>query len=370
MIKSAVEKFRMPGRKIFMAIVSVAVLTGIVFTGCSPGSNPIPDAEDYSTTQTQTATQPVTEPPVIINPLTGLPGFKADAVGKRPVAVVVENHPDARPQWGFCSPDIVTEYLVEGGISRMVWYYADPRDIPKVGPMRSARHDFVEVAEGFDAIFVHWGWSFVAEDAIKKRGVNNLNGLNGKYFFRDKSRKVALEHTGYSNGESIIKGIADKNYNMNVRPDAAEPFKFAENASTAGEIVKKINFEFSSSYRHNFDYNESDKLYYNHMNGKPMKEDGGKQMAVTNVILLYLPVTSYNNTILREMDLTGGEGYFASGGMGRTITWKKGNTPSSPLKLYDSDGSELRLTPGKSYIGFVPLATKAKTSVSSGESVN
>ena len=40
-------------------------------------------------------------PDPILNPLTGIEGYNEDAVGKRPVAVVVENSPDARPQWGI-----------------------------------------------------------------------------------------------------------------------------------------------------------------------------------------------------------------------------------------------------------------------------
>lgn len=81
-----------------------------------------------------------------IDPLTGLSGFKAQ--GKCPIAIVVNNSKPARPQWGLCTPDIVFEGVTEAGITRMLWLYSDINKIPdKVGSLRSARHDFVEIAE-------------------------------------------------------------------------------------------------------------------------------------------------------------------------------------------------------------------------------
>lgn len=331
------------------------------------------DSADETTASTaQPTTQTSTtqaETVKLKNPLTGVDGLSDTAAGKRPIAVVVENSPAARPQWGLCSADIVIEGVVEGGITRMLWLYADVNTIPKVGPLRSARHDFVEMAEGLNAVFVHWGWSNVAEDAINSRKVDHINGLNGVYFFRDNSRNVDSEHRGYTNGESIATALKDKNINTMVSAAYAAPFRFVkENAlrTPAGGACEKVSFAFSSAYRHDFRYNGADRLYYNYMNESPMLEDGGKQMVVTNVILLYCPVASYSNTILMEMDLTGGSGLYVSNGASETITWKKGNTPGALLRLYAADGSELPLNPGKSYIGLVPAAQSGNTAIISG----
>ena len=63
-------------------------------------------------------------------------------------------------------------------------------------------------------------------------------------------------------------------------------------------------------------------------------------MEVTNVLVLYCPVKSMGDAGgCIDMDLTGGNGIYASNGTYEQITWKKGNTPASPLKLYASDGS-------------------------------
>ena len=53
----------------------------------------------------------------------------------------------------------------------MLCMFADASRLPdKIGPTRSARHYFVEIAEGFDSIFVHFGGSpqgYNALDAAK-----------------------------------------------------------------------------------------------------------------------------------------------------------------------------------------------------------
>lgn len=307
-----------------------------------------------------------------VNPLTGLDGLAQEAVGKRPVAVMINNAPAARPQWGLCSPDIVIEGLVEGGMTRMMWLFADVNSIPKIGSLRSARHDFLEVAEGFDAIFVHWGGSVYAYDALRQRNVDDIDGMvySNSYFYRDKSRKVATEHTGCTDGERLAKAV-DK---IIKRPEAKQayqtPFSFVEEGkqqALSGGACESVRFSFSSAYTHTFRYDASTGLYQNFMNDKPMTQDGGKQMAVSNVLLLYCPVKSMGDSSgCIDMDLTGGSGVYVSNGTQEKITWKKGNTPSNPIKLYAANGAELNLNPGKSYIGFVPAGRQENTVISAG----
>ncbi len=350
-------------------LLIVALIAGIFIWGKHVKNK----AESSVPTTQQTTETPATEPPTTqavlvrnINPLTGLPGFNEAAFGKRPIAVVVENSPDARPQWGLCSPDIVIEGVVEGGITRMLWLYADVNTMPKVGPVRSARHDFVEMAEGLNATYIHWGGSQNAYDAIAIRKIDHIDGMDysGKYFFRDNSRNVASEHTGYTKGESIAKGLSDLNINTELNSAYYSPFKFSAQGTPvtlSGGTCQSIALAFSSNYKHTFKFNSADKLYYNYINSKSMVEDGGKQMSVTNVIVLYCLVTPLNDYLHHiEMDLTGGNGVLAANGGYENITWKKG-APNDMLKLYSADGSELKLNAGKSFIGFVPTSQADNT---------
>ena len=78
------------------------------------------------------------EPPPPPCPLTGeqAPGGR---VPERPaLAIKVENLPEARPQYGLDTADIVYEEPVEGGITRFIVIY-QCRDANRVEPVRSAR---------------------------------------------------------------------------------------------------------------------------------------------------------------------------------------------------------------------------------------
>ena len=113
-----------------------------------------------------------------INPLTGENNLATSAKGQRPIAFMINNNPSARPHWGLCSADVVIEGLVEGGSTRMMWLFSDVSNVPKIGSLRSMRHDFVEIADGFDAVLVHWGGSPQAYTSVSTNGVDELDGLS------------------------------------------------------------------------------------------------------------------------------------------------------------------------------------------------
>lgn len=346
-------------------LILVAILVGVlIYFGSDQGEASLEESGSGTPVEDRTLSGPV-------NPLTGEAGFDAEKLGVRPVAIMINNAPAARPQWGLCSPDIVFEGLVEGGATRMMWVYADVDDIPKVGSVRSARHDFVELAEGLDAQFVHWGGSDLAYDAMSARGVDDIDGISyeGRYFFRDQSRDVAIEHRGYTTGEDIVKAIRELGRRTELDPGYAEPFAFGapgEMRALSGGSCQSVSFDFSSvsSYSHTFNYDAQEKLYYNRIGGAPMCQDDGEQMAVTNVLLLYCTVRNTGDSAGHmEMSLTSGSGVYISNGTYESIRWEKGD-PGDPLKLESEDGTELILNSGKSYIGFVPTSEEESVTIS------
>ena len=124
-----------------------------------------------------------------VNPLTGATvseGFDENSLNQRTVAFVVENAPEARPQFNMddpeLSPDIVLEGEVEAGITRMLWLYADYNKLPeRIGPMRSARPPYIRFSELFDSVFIHWGQSaskgaYVGADTVFEQDeVDHIN---------------------------------------------------------------------------------------------------------------------------------------------------------------------------------------------------
>jgi hypothetical protein len=77
---------------------------------------------------------------------------------RRPLAVMIENSVDSRPQSGLGSADVVYEAVAEGGVTRfMGMYYCDAAmtDDLMVAPVRSARIYFVNLVSEYDALYNH-----------------------------------------------------------------------------------------------------------------------------------------------------------------------------------------------------------------------
>lgn len=360
-------------------VISILMVLAVILTfGACKDDNNYEQTGNVSTTEKEESTTENNELPENVNPLTGRADLSESAIGARPIAIMVENSPSARPQWGITTPDIVIEGVVEGGITRMMWIYADAQDIPKkVGPTRSARHDYVEIAKGMNAIFVHWGGSngndfkskgnfTLAYQTIANLGVNNIDGMkySGTYFFRDTTRNTSSEHRGCTSGTNIINAISKIGYSTKQTVKDWAPFKVStDSANTVwgDESVtgpcSSITITFSSGYVHTFKYDADSKKYVNYLNNKVMTDgNDGKQMAVENVIVMYTPITTLNTGKGHKewnMEITNGEGCYVSNGVGQKIYWKK-DGKSSALKFYGVNGQELTINPGQTWIGVVP----------------
>ncbi len=321
--------------------------------------------------------------PYGVNPLTGRADLSEGSQGSRPVAIMVENSPAARPQWGITTPDLIIEGVVEGGITRMMWIYADAEKIPdKVGPVRSARHDFVEIAAGMNAIYVHIGGSNgskvnlnLAYQAIENLKVDNIDGTKwfDTYFKRDTTRQTAIEHRAYTAKDYIKKATERFGYSVNQTLSKWTPYNVIVEDSTelqfdnsVSGLCSEIKVTFSGGYKYTFKYNEADKRYYNYLNDKIMT-DGNNQnkMAVENVIVLYSEVTTLDTKEGHKewnLEESRGTGLYISEGVGQRITWIKAGQ-SAPLTLIGSDGKKLKVNTGQTWMGIIPKANSQFTEV-------
>lgn len=358
----------------FVSVLLAVLLVVSSFAGCNK-EEPEPETTETTTEPVETTTEPPI--PENINPLTGVADLSENSIGSRPVAIMVENSPEARPQWGISTPDIVIEGVAEGGITRMMWVYADVNKIPeKVGPVRSARHDYVELAKGMNAIFVHWGGSNGSKvglnlgyQTIRNLGVNNIDGMShGTYFFRDTTRATSIEHRGCITKTNIINAIANLGYSTKQTDDNWMPYSVVPNTNSSVETMScsEISAYFANGYVHNFRYSNAENKYYNYLNNRVMTDgNNGSSMAVENVIILYVPVSTLNTKEGHKewnLEATNGEGYYAYGGKVQKICWSKAGK-SAPLKITTPDGKELTVNQGQTWMGFVPAANKSFTNI-------
>jgi hypothetical protein len=167
-----------PTRALVRAIVPLA-LGSVVLTGCGGGSK-----DSSSGDSTPAAGSSAPSKPVVPStwPLTGLPAPDGASETKHSVYIAkIDNTGDSKPQYGIGSADLVTQELVEGGITRLaVFFYSKLPD--KVGPIRSMRLTDIGVAKPLDAKLVTSGAAPVTLQGLAKAGVKfiDMNNSNVK----------------------------------------------------------------------------------------------------------------------------------------------------------------------------------------------
>lgn len=301
---------------------------------------------------------PEPEPTVGDNPLTGL-DVADDYVNTRPAAVVLNNIKAAMPMYGISQVDILFELPAEGGITRMVGIFQDPRQVPKLGSVRSARDYFLDVAGGFDAVLIHAGGSPLAYSLIKSQKVDAWDGVNGTYghlFYRDKARisSAGYEHSLFTTGQDITEEWNKTSTRTAHANGYRNGLTFSlESTITGGSPATTITAPFSGYKTGVFTYDEATGLYQVSQYGKPFVDgETGEQFAVTNVLALQTSVAaiSGDDKGRQSVKLQGsGQGIYACEGEYIPIKWSKGDW-DDPFVFTTADGSPLVLKCGKTYV--------------------
>lgn len=295
--------------------------------------------------------EPEAAKPSLSYPLTGLQSDKE--MKERPVMVMVENSPKARPQTGLDQADIVYEILAEGDITRFVAVYQSQK--PEViGPVRSIRPYFVQLGEQIDAVIVHAGWSQDAMNLIASRKLNHLDQVYGddKYYWRDKSRKAP--HNLYTSIEKVREGAVNKKF----RPEWKEvKLPFLQNGTTIeGTLANLVTIPYINGYKVSYQYDESTNTYLRTMAGKPHNDkETDKQLSAANLLIVEAKHRILDKAGRRDVDVIGpGKGYLLQQGSAQEIVWEN---KDGLIRAY-ANGKELPLLQGKTWVQVVPTGTK------------
>ena len=309
------------------------------------------------------AVEPEEEIPANQNLLTGVPDLTDGAIGKRPVAVMVNNVSYAMPQYGVSQADIIFEIPVEGDATRFMALYGDYTQVPKICPIRSCRYYFPALSQGFDAFYVNWGIDDSIADYLEALDLDQIEGITntGGLFGRDQDRLnqgYSLEHTGYFDGTKLVSYIESQGLRTDLNEDKKGPaFQFnglEEQLKPEGSDCTSVQINFGAQSSQ-FTYDAENKVYLKQINGDA-QVDGktGEQLAFTNVFVLETDISVRDSVGHKEIDWDGGTdsvGYYVSNGGVQKITWSKDyNNESSYLRFYDESGQEISINRGKSYI--------------------
>lgn len=280
-----------------------------------------------------------------------------DVATRTPIAVVVENHPDARPQSGLNKAAMVYETLAEGGITRFLAIYQD-EDAEYIGPVRSARPYFVDWAYSLKAMFAHVGGNSNALAMIPRLGVYDINQFAfGSYFWRDNKRFAP--HNVYTTTEKLRAAAKTKKYpekNENIPSYLFKNDEKLEQRGVDATFTIGLNYGFAVSYA----YSKADNYYYRSIGGvKQLDRETGEQLRAKNVLICFSDITPGKSTAGEQMmniRTTGtGTSIFNIDGKKTQGTWKR--SEGGIIRFYNTEGAELKLNAGTSWIEFIPTGT-------------
>jgi len=265
--------------------------------------------------------------------------------------------------------DIVYEILAEGGVTRMVALYSDISKIGTIGSIRSSRTYYVDIALAFDAIYVHSGGSEAAYGRLQYFDVDRLDGTRGPTgadtFYRDSTRLnagYAVEHTQFTTGEKIYAFAEEEGYRLTVDETYDSGLRFTDDAVPAdGESANNIEVRFVKESKFTkLSYDEAKGIYTAYQLSKDYVDgNNDEKVEFNNVIILMVETAIIDNEGRRDMKLvTEGEGYFACGGKYIPIKWSRSGD-HEPFRYYNTDGTDLEISAGRSYIAFVPTTKSA-----------
>ena len=293
-----------------------------------------------------------------VNPLTGR-YIPEEAALRRPIGIMINNHSKAMPQSGLSQADIIYETLVEGGIARLFAVYKD-FDAEKIGPIRSARHYYLDFAFDFDALYVHYGQSPQAYAAFKNLNPPNMNGLS--YLdtimcFQDPSRK--RPHSTYTSYDRLMAAWKSKKYRTTYKEGFVNKFNFSDEVLELeeGQKAEKITLDYSYYQFAWFDYDAESMTYLRNQFGGPhMDVETGEQLAFDNIIIQLADMWKISGDTEGRMDMalsSEGTGYYISHGKAIPMTWSK-TDHYHPTQYFTDEGNLLEMNTGKTWISVFP----------------
>lgn len=279
----------------------------------------------------------------------------------RPIAVMIDNHSGALPQVGLQDAYIIYEIVVEGGLSRFLALFLD-KNTAMIGPVRSARHYFLDYALENNAIYAHFGYSPQALNDIKTYGVNNISGTqsDGSAFWRE--GPLASPHNVYTSIAKINERAANKGYSL-ISDNTVPLLNYSTDdinldANTGAIVAAKVRINYSSGHYVGYTYDNVNKVYLRTYHGSPQVDRiTNQQYSFKNVIVISVTNRSLGdptNLTRQGLDNVGtGTGYYITNGYAIPITWAK-DSRTARTRYLDLNGIQINVNDGNTFINIQP----------------
>jgi len=335
------EKIERSERMKRLLVLGLVLSLLFLFTGCGEKS---PDQMEPPEDSPVAAAPPETPAKNgdVFNQLTGEYVVKAIPL----IAVMINNHPKARPQTGLAEADLVYEVEAEGLITRfLAFFHGDPPE--NVGPVRSTRPYYMELSQGFGAYLAHVGGSNDAYAKLAEWKVPHMDDVTGWQnggFWLDKSRN--RPHNTYLNLAKTLQNKEDQ---------GRYPQWDFSGTPTDQPDYTRVSVPYAGDYRPEWLFDQKTGWYLRYLDGEAWVDRETKtQVAAANVIIQYASHRVLNDADHHlEIDLTGeGRAEYFLGGTYQEGTWSKKGL-NEPINYYDPAGKPVALVPGPTWVQVV-----------------
>ncbi len=307
---------------------------------------------------------------------------------RRPLAVMIENHSESRPQSGLSSADVVYEAVAEGGITRFmaVFYCGIAAKSINLAPVRSAREHYLGWVLEYDALYNHVGGAGLCNDPtvddrakalchIQQLKIKDLDqfGISFPTCYRNYDRldhTVATEHTMVCVTDKLIalaktRGWTNVDANKVSWDKNFTPWKFKDDAKendrgTATSISFTAWKGYDKEYGVRWDYDKVANVYKRVNGGAPhMDLETKEQLSAKAVAILFAketgPVDEHAHLLYANIGT--GDAIVFQDGKAIKATWKK-ETKTARTLFYDaSTKKEITFTRGALWIEMLPTGT-------------
>lgn len=365
-------------KKLLCILLLVCLLAGC---GAEPAVTTAPTTAPATEPTTAPTTEPTTvptteatEPPVLYrHPLTG------EAISEpytgRATAVVIDNVVNAMPQNGISQADMLFEFETEGGITRCLAIFTRLAGIESIGPVRSARSYFNNIAKSLDAPIIHCGGSKPGRNGHFDHSGQKIAGWEHidenaytRYFYRDQARIDAGYHSWdclFTTGDDLLEALAAREYDTPYEEQKDYGLLFEPALELGGETANTIVGTFNAGKTTTMTYDPATMLYSAaQYDGPHVDGSTGETLTYSNVIAIYTKQWYQNDgtydrsfyTLIGE-----GEGHLACNGQIVPIRWFR-SALSDPFTFLLEDGTPAVLTVGRTYVGVFPTRNQVQYS--------
>ena len=276
----------------------------------------------------------------------------------RPIAVMIDNHSDAWPQAGLNQAYMVYEIIVEGGETRLMALFKGV-DLEKIGPVRSARHYFIDYAMENDAIYVHFGQSPQAQSDIKKYSINDINGISedGTTFWRVKDKYAP--HNAVTSTAKLLESAKSKNYRTTSTEESVLNYVTDEVNLENGQVANTITIPHSDLQTVTYEYDEQNQVYIRYARGEEQTDWDTEEPVTTKNII----ITFCDNYTLSDSENKGRQGlknigtfdgYYITNGKAIKIQCIKEEREGKTI-YQDMEGNEIQVNDGNTFVNICPI---------------